>query len=39
MTNSRRNFMKQAGASVGALSLPSLLQAAPVDNINKKKIV
>ena len=39
MTNSRRNFVKQAGASIGALSLPSLLQAAPVDNINKKKIV
>jgi LmbE family N-acetylglucosaminyl deacetylase len=39
MTNSRRNFVKQAGASIGALSLPNLLQAAPVDNINKKKIV
>ena len=39
MINSRRNFVKQAGASIGALSLPSLLQAAPVDNINKKKIV
>lgn len=39
MINSRRNFVKQAGVSIGALSLPSLLQAAPVDNINKKKIV
>jgi LmbE family N-acetylglucosaminyl deacetylase len=39
MTNSRRNFMKQAGATMGALSLPNLLQAAPSDNIDKKKIV
>jgi hypothetical protein len=39
MTNTRRDFVKKASATVGALGLSGLLQAKPVDKMEKKKIV
>lgn len=39
MTNTRRNFVKNTTAALGALSLPNLLHAATIENKIKKKIV
>jgi LmbE family N-acetylglucosaminyl deacetylase len=39
MTNTRRDFVKKASATVGALGLSGLLQASPVEKVEKKKIV
>ncbi len=39
MTNTRRNFVKNTTAVLGALSLPNLLQASAKENKEKKKIV
>ena len=39
MLTSRRNFVKQASSTIGAVSLPGLLQAKPSVKIKKKKIV
>lgn len=39
MLTSRRNFVKQASSTIGAISLPGLLQATPSGKIKKKKII
>ena len=39
MTNTRRDFVKKASATVGALGLSGLLQASHVEKVEKKKIV
>ncbi len=38
-TNSRRSFVKQTAAVLGAISLPNLLAAQTTDNFIKKKVV